>query len=110
MQRKLCMGVGLRVPPARCSQITDSGRNLSELFLWLSYFSPPSLCCCSDSALLIPGRWEWLQQLQEQVFLCIVWAVLQLGTRMSPAPKGPLPLRLGTVNDLEGGDNGQVVT
>lgn len=71
---------------------------------------------CSDSALLICGRWEWLQQLQEQVLLCIVRAVVRLGTRMSPPPKGPgkMPLRVGAVNYLrvgmEGCDNGQVVS
>lgn len=31
VQRKLFMGVRLRVLPAQCDQITDGGRNLSEL-------------------------------------------------------------------------------
>lgn len=118
MQWKLCMGVGLCVPPAHCSRITDGGRNISELFyaFFFFFFLFSRLCHCSDSALLICGRWDQLQQLQEQVFLCIVQSVLQLGTRMSPAPKGhsKMPLGVGAVNDLrvgmEGGDNGQAVS
>lgn len=39
VQRKLRMGVGLRVPPARCGQITGRGRNLPELFMAF-FFSP----------------------------------------------------------------------
>lgn len=40
VQRKLFMGVRLRVPPALCGQITDGGRNLSELFYAFFFFSP----------------------------------------------------------------------
>lgn len=38
VQRKLFMGVRLRVPPAQCGQITDGGRNLSELFYAFFFF------------------------------------------------------------------------
>lgn len=38
VQWKLCMGVGLCVPPAHCSRITDGGRNISELFYAFFFF------------------------------------------------------------------------
>lgn len=62
------------------------------------------------------SSWEWLQQLQEQVFFCIMPVVLQLGTMMYPPPNdlGKMPLRVGAVNGLrvrmEGDDNGQEVS
>lgn len=92
----------------------ETSQNYFMPFFFFFLFS--RLRHCSDSALLICGRWDQLQQLQEQVFLCIVQSVLQLGTRMSPAPKGhsKMPLGVGAVNDLrvgmEGGDNGQAVS
>lgn len=39
VQRKMLMGVRLRVPPAQCGQITDGGRNLSELLYAFFFFS-----------------------------------------------------------------------
>lgn len=80
----------------------------SQHFFYALFFSFPFLRRCSDSALLICGRWKQLQQLPEQVFLCIVPAVLQLGTRMSPPPKGRgnVPLGVGTVNELRVGMEG----
>lgn len=58
MQRKLWMGVGLRVPPACSDQITSGGRNRPDLFYAFFFFLFSLLRRCSDSALLICGRWE----------------------------------------------------
>lgn len=51
VQRKLFMAVRLRVLPAQCGQITDGGRNLSELFYAFFFSLLASLLRLSTSDL-----------------------------------------------------------
>lgn len=53
VQRKLFMAVRLRVLPAQSGQITDGGRNLSELFYAFFFFLLASLLRLS-----ISGLWQ----------------------------------------------------
>lgn len=107
VQRKLFMGVRLRVPPAQCGQITDGGRNLSELFY--GFFFPPLLA----SLLRLSTSDLWQVRMAAAAagasvpLHCVplqLRAVLRLGTRMSPPP-GPhkMPLVVRAINDLRVG-------
>lgn len=49
VQRKLLMGVRLRVLPAQCGQITDGGRNLSELFYGFFFFFSFPACVTAQT-------------------------------------------------------------